>query len=98
VSGLLLEMIEEVLLGWELRAWIPLNRQLPGRQSCLVLSLSHDTNKILTDNDLHEARNTPDRLFVYMDKRCSHLRGPHDSPMQHPRDPNMVNEFELASH
>jgi hypothetical protein len=63
----------------------------------LVLSLSHDTNKILADDDLHEARNTPDRLFVYMDKRCSHLRGPHDSPVQHPRDPNVVNELELTS-
>jgi hypothetical protein len=82
----------------KLRSRIPLHRQFPGRQSCLILSLGYNTNKILAHDDLHKTWNTPHRLFINMEKGCAHLRGTDDSPVQHPRDSNVVNELEPASH
>ena len=98
VGRLFLEILEEAVLRRKLRSRIPLDRQLPGRQSCLVLSLGHDTNKILTDDDLHQTWNTVHRSFVHMRNSSPHLRRPYDSSVQHPRDPSVVNELELTSH
>src|SRR5580658_615397 len=95
---LLLKMVEEILLRRKYWAGIPLNRQLTGREYCLVLRLGDDANKILAHHHLHETSNISHRLFVYMGDRRTHFRGPHNAPVQHSRDSDIVNEFELTGH
>jgi hypothetical protein len=60
-----------------------------------ALSPSH---KIFAHDDFHNPWNTSHRLFVYVGNRCSHFRRVHHSPVQHPRDPKIVNELEPTSH
>src|ERR1700733_2463731 len=98
VGGLLPEMVKEILLRGKFRAGVPLNRQLTSRQYCPVLRLGDDANEILTDDYLDETSNILYRLFIYVGKRRSHRRRPHDSPVQHSWDSDMVNELELTSH
>src|ERR1700733_14157658 len=98
VGGLLPEMVKEILLRRKFRAGVPLNRQLTSRQYCPVLRLGDDTNEILTDDYLDETSNILHRLFIYVGKRRSHLGRPHDAPVQHSGDSNIVNKLELTGH
>ena len=90
------QVLVKVVVVRQIDAGRPGGFQLVGRLNRLPGLLGHDPDEVALDDDLHQPGDAADRAFVDLLQSRTDRGRTHHPAVEHPRQPDVVDELELA--